>query len=235
MMNARRRRFVLVTAVLAALAAPAAVHAQDTGQESPSAPAKPKKKPKKKPAPPPAADETKPAQEETKPAQDDTKPAGDDTKAASDDGKPAGEGKKAAADDSSKPPEVDITDTREDPNTRYLFAGLRYRGTVIPQFIESLFVDEGGTFYSNLIGVELDVRKNGQSMIPWIAYADYSTGDTLFHQKGSDPMIAGNYTVVRSNLKMIYLGLDELWSVPIDPQTHHWDFEFGFGVGLGIV
>jgi hypothetical protein len=133
---------------------------------------------------------------------------------------------------------VDITDTREDPSIRYYFIGLRYRGTIIPQFLMNLFVDEGATIYTNMFGVEFDMRKGGQSMIPWIVYADYTMGDTLFHQKNAmttgvqgNP---GNYSVVNSSLKMVYLGLDELWSVPID-ESHHWDFEFGFGVGVGFV
>jgi hypothetical protein len=129
--------------------------------------------------------------------------------------------------------EVDITNTKEDPETRYYFLGLRYRGTIVPQFLENLFVDEGGTVYSNTFGIELDMRKGGQSMIPWIVYQDYSMGDTLFHQKGQS-IIPGNYSVVNSSIKMLTIGLDELWSAPID-QAHHWDFEFGFGVGVGFV
>jgi hypothetical protein len=129
---------------------------------------------------------------------------------------------------------VDITDTKEDLDKRYYFLGLRYRGTIIPQFFESLFVDEGGTVYSNTFGLELDMRKGGQSTIPWIVYTDYNMGDTLFHQKGTDQTLAGNYTIVSSGLKAIYLGLDELWSAPLD-TNHHLDFEFGFGVGIGFV
>jgi hypothetical protein len=131
-------------------------------------------------------------------------------------------------------PTVDNTDTKEDPNVRYYFIGLRYRGTIIPQFFESLFVDEGRTVYSNTFGVEIDMRKGGQSMIPWIIFTEYGMSDTLFHQKGTDTALPGNYSVVNSSLKALYLGLDELWSAPID-ESHHWDFEYGFGVGIGIV
>jgi hypothetical protein len=120
--------------------------------------------------------------------------------------------------------EEPITYTTEDPN--------RYHGTIIPQFLENLFVDDGATVYSNSIGLELDMRKGGQSMIPWITYTDYGMGDTLFLTKGKDPNNAAQYSVVNSGLKAIYLGLDELWSVPV---ANHFDFEFGFGVGLGLV
>jgi hypothetical protein len=141
--------------------------------------------------------------------------------------------KPAAAPVTVKDSEVPITDTREDPNRRYYFIGVRYRGTVIPQFLMDLFVDEGTTVYSNNIGIEFDMRKQGQSTIPWIVYSDYSMGDTLFHQKGQ-PTIPSNYSVVNSSLKALYLGLDQLWSVPLD-ESHHWDFEFGFGVGVGVL
>jgi hypothetical protein len=133
----------------------------------------------------------------------------------------------------SKDADVPITDTREDPGRRYYFVGLRYRGTVIPQFLMDLFIDEGTTVYTNTFGAEFDMRKQGQSTIPWIVYTDYSMGDTLFHQKGT-PNDAGNWTVVNSSLKALYLGLDQLWSIPLD-ESHHWDFEFGFGVGVGVL
>ncbi|MGA2450064.1 MAG: hypothetical protein ABTD50_15395 [Polyangiaceae bacterium] len=128
--------------------------------------------------------------------------------------------------------EEPIDYTVEDPTKTYYFIGARYRGTVIPQFLESLFVDDGATVYSNSVGIEFDLRKGGQSMIPWINYTDYSMGDTLFLTKGKDPNTASQYSVVNSGLKAIYFGLDELWSVPMDM---HWSFEFGFGVGLGLV
>lgn len=241
---AARSRFFAVPLVLVLVTAASGAQAQ-LDADQPATPA-PKPKPGKKPAKPakkPAKEETKaaPAEEGTpKPAADADKPAAEEGKAAPEEAKPADEAdkKKAAPEEVAKESESDITNTREDPNVRYYFVGLRYRGTVIPKFIENLFVDEGATVYSNTVGVELDMRKGGQSMMPWVAFTDYSMGDTLFHQKGSTvvpPVDAPNYSVVNSSLKAIYLGLDELWSVPIDPQTHHWDFEFGFGVGIGVV
>jgi hypothetical protein len=127
----------------------------------------------------------------------------------------------------------DSNNTFEDSKETYYFVGARYRGTVIPQFIENLFVDDGATVYSNTIGAELDMRKEGHSTIPFITYTDYSLGNTLFLQKGKSSD-AGNITMVSSSLKAIFLGLDELWSVPLEP-THKVDYEFGFGVGLGFV
>ena len=127
----------------------------------------------------------------------------------------------------------DITDTFEDPSRTYLFVGLRYRGTVIPQFFENIFIDNGATFYSNSFAIELDIRKGRNSIIPWIEYADYATGNTLFHQKGQDPTNASFYSVVKSSLKAVYIGVDERWAVNI--VRDKFDYEAGFGVGLGAI
>jgi hypothetical protein len=83
------------------------------------------------------------------------------------------------------------------------------------------------------VGLELDMRTDGHSTIPWIQYSNYDTGDILFFQKGK-PDDPANYSDVKSRLGAIYLGLDELWSTPLD-EAHHWDFEYGFGVGLGVL
>jgi hypothetical protein len=125
-----------------------------------------------------------------------------------------------------------MTYTKEDPAKKYYFVGLRYRGTIIPQFMENLFVNDGATIYSNTIGAELDMRQDGKSLIPWIAVTTYSTGNILFLQKGKDPTDPDQYSIVNSGLWSIYVGIDELWSMPI---ADHLDFEYGFGVGVGYV
>ncbi|MGH7269389.1 MAG: hypothetical protein ACREJ3_03080, partial [Polyangiaceae bacterium] len=125
----------------------------------------------------------------------------------------------------------DDTNTAEDPNRRYYFIGARYRGTIVPAFIEHLFVNEGATVYSNTIGAEVDMRKGGQSMIAWIQYTEYTFDNTLFWQKGT-PDLPQNYSIVNSGLKSVYVGLDEVWSTPI---AKHLDFEYGFGIGIGAI
>jgi hypothetical protein len=132
--------------------------------------------------------------------------------------------------------EVPVTVTNELPGKKYYFIGLRYRVTVIPQFLVGLFVNEGGTFVSHQVGAELDMRKDGQSTIPWIAFQTFGFGDTLFLQKNGQPPAdqASNWSVVNSGLSGLFLGLDELWSAPLD-SDHHVDFEYGFGVGVGVI
>lgn len=133
------------------------------------------------------------------------------------------------------PPETapQATDTYEKPGQRYYFVGARYRGNLIPQFLMNMFVNDGATLFSNSAGIEMDIRSDGHSTIPWISYANYDTGDILFYQKGK-PDDPTNYSDVKSRLGAIYLGLDEMWSTPLD-ESHHWDFEYGFGVGIGVL
>lgn len=125
------------------------------------------------------------------------------------------------------------TDVTEKPGKTYYFIGLRYRGDIVPKFMENLFVDGGKTFYSNTIGVEADIRKDGFSFIPALSYVEYgSGGDVLFLEKGKDANLAGNWSNVNSSLKAIYATADLLWSAKIHKNI---DFEFGAGFGLGVL
>jgi len=124
-------------------------------------------------------------------------------------------------------------DTKEDPAKKYYFIGLRYRGDVIPVFIENIFVNGGKTVYSNSFGAEIDIRKDHFSLIPALQYTQLSTGgDVLFEQKSADASMASNWSVVNSNLAGVFLSVDLLWSVPI---ADHWDFEYGADFGLGVI
>jgi hypothetical protein len=183
----------------------------------------------------------------TKPAADTAEPAPAPEPAAAPESKPAPPpadeektekkpDKAATSAATENAPDEAATSTHEKKGERYYFPGIRYRVTVIPQFIVNLFVNEGATFVSHTIGAELDMRKDDQSIIPWIAYQSFGTGDTLFLQKNGvgDPTQPANWSVVNSSLGALFLGLDEQWSVPLD-ENHHFDFEYGFGVGLGVL
>ncbi|MDB4944883.1 MAG: hypothetical protein JWP97_4417 [Labilithrix sp.] len=123
------------------------------------------------------------------------------------------------------------TDVEELKDKTYLFVGAHYRGNVIPQFMLNLFVDKGATIYSNSVGIELDRRKNGFSVIPALSFTEYGTGDILFKEKGSKD-IPGNYSLVNSSMKAIYATVDLLWSAKLSKNL---DFEYGAGFGLGVV
>lgn len=131
--------------------------------------------------------------------------------------------------------EPKITDVLEEKGESYYFLGLNYHLTIIPAFIINLFVDEGpNTVLSNTFGLSFDVRKDHFSIVPGINFTDYSMDPVLFLQKGKNPADPGDWGLVHSNLKAVYVTVDLLWSVPIAKQGQV-DFEFGFSAGLGGV
>jgi hypothetical protein len=125
----------------------------------------------------------------------------------------------------------DITDVEEVPGRTYFFVGLRYRGNVVPGFMLNMFVDEGKTIYTNMIGAEFDIRKDGFSLVPALSYHELGTGDILFKQKGTKDIV-GNYSVVNSGMKVVYASVDLLWSTKLSKNV---EFEYGAGFGLGAV
>lgn len=130
------------------------------------------------------------------------------------------------------PAEVwDVTDVSEIPGRSYYFVGLRYRGNIIPAFLLNMFVEGGETIYTNMIGAEFEIRKDGFSMIPALSYHELGTGDILFKQKNTED-IAGNYAVVNSGMKVLYASVDLLWSAKLSKNV---EFEYGAGFGLGAV
>jgi hypothetical protein len=83
-----------------------------------------------------------------------------------------------------------------------------------------------------MISLELDIRRNGFSILPAISFTDHGMESTLFLQKGVDPNLAGEWSLVTSALKGMYATVDLLWSVPIAKE---WAFEYGAGVGIGLM
>jgi hypothetical protein len=128
-----------------------------------------------------------------------------------------------------------ITDVLENKGQSYYFLGVNYRLNIVPQFIVGLFVDEGqSTFVTSTVGISLDVRKDHFSIVPGLNFSEYGFDPVLFLQKNKDPSDPGNWGLVHSTLKAIYLTVDLLWSVPI-AKKGQVDFEFGFSAGLGGV
>jgi hypothetical protein len=151
---------------------------------------------------------------------------GGDTKA-----DPQSDAKKSGGNVEPPHEEWDIKNVDEAEGRSYLFTGIRYRGAIIPKFMLNMFVDEGKTIYTNTIGLELDIRKDGFSLIPALSYAELGTGDILFKEKGTKEL-AGNYNLINSSLKVIYATADLLWSTKINKNL---EFEYGAGFGLGVV
>jgi hypothetical protein len=111
----------------------------------------------------------------------------------------------------------------------YYFVGLRYRGIIVPSFLESLFASGGTTLYVHGIGPEFAIRKDNFefNLSPWLAF--YNMDETAFKGK-NDPETA--WELVSTKITMLYLTSDFLWSHPFSPE---WALNYGFGAGFGIV
>jgi len=132
-----------------------------------------------------------------------------------------------------EPPEdTSSSNVLERPGKTYYFVGARYRGVVLPKFVLNAIIDGGRSVYQNSAGIELDIRKDGFSIIPAISFIEYGMGDTLFLQKGKDPTDGSYWSNINSSLKAIYLTTDIMWSVKVNKYV---DFEYGAGFGLGFL
>jgi hypothetical protein len=136
---------------------------------------------------------------------------------------------------STAPTEESATDVIEKKGQGYYFLGANYRMNIVPAFLINLFVDQGpSTVVTSTAGLSFDYRKDHFSIVTGLNFTEYGMGDVLFLQKGKDPSDPGNWGLVSSSLKAIYLTVDLLWSVPI-AKKGQVDFEFGFSAGLGGV
>lgn len=128
-------------------------------------------------------------------------------------------------------PEVDKeTSPVEDPGKTYLFAGLRYRGIVVPKFMFSAFgADGGSTVYAHSFGPEFAVRKDGFEYQFALTYTGYGMDPTPIKSK-SDPVYA--FELIESNIKVLYITADFLWSHSFSPKVA---LNYGVGAGFGLV
>ena len=111
----------------------------------------------------------------------------------------------------------------------YMFVGLRYRGIIVPQFMINMFGEGGDGVYVNAFGPEFSIRRDNFEYNFSIWYADYGMDPTTFKAK-DDPIDA--WEIVESDLKVIYLTADFLWSTDLNPQ---FAINYGMGAGIGFV
>lgn len=116
------------------------------------------------------------------------------------------------------------------PGKTYHFLGLRYRGYIVPKFMQNMFGADGGrTVYVHDFGPEFAIRKDGFEYLFALTYADYGMKPTPF-KASSDPDTA--WEIIESEIKMIQLTADFLWSQEFSPE---FSLNYGMGAGLGIV
>jgi hypothetical protein len=230
----RARALVCVVAMIAAATVSRPALAQDKSAPKPPA----KADATAKPAAPKATEPQSPMSasvtgKDRSAAKDDKVPA--TASADSTQTKPTGNNDEEAETTEIAPPPSsnrNPNDPFEDSRTNYRFVGVRYRGTIVPKAILNIFVNEGATIYSNSVGIEFEQRHDGFSIIPALTFSEYGQGDTLFLEKGKPDSVIGNWSMINSQMKALYLSVDFLWSKKISRTL---DFEYGFGAGLGAL
>lgn len=143
------------------------------------------------------------------------------------------EGEEKPAEIKSPPPTDEQAAGADSPLEKrgetYRFIGLRYRGVIVPKFMMNLFGDGGRTVYVDAFGPEFTIRKDEFEYVLSIWYADYGMQDTPF-KASSDGEDA--WEIVNSEIKVIYLTADFLWTHQFNPQ---FGLNYGMGAGFGIV
>lgn len=132
--------------------------------------------------------------------------------------------------DAKVEPTVDDSNSPvEDAGKTYNFVGARYRLIVVPKFIISMFADGGTTVAVHSGGPEFGVRKAGFEFNFALWLAGYGMDPTPFKAKtdGEDA-----WELVESNIKVLYLTSDFLWSHSFSPQLA---LNYGMGAGIGFV
>ena len=122
-------------------------------------------------------------------------------------------------------------DPFEEENKAYRFIGLRFRNLIVPKFMLNIFADGGTSVNVFSFGPELAIRKGGTEFDFALSYADYSMDPFLF--KGSTD---GNdaWEKVSSSMKAVYLTVDLLYNIPLDPKGQ-FAILIGGGVGIGAI
>ncbi len=134
----------------------------------------------------------------------------------------------AAEDDNELSPAVDPTDPHEEDSKDYYFLGAFYRHSFIPTFMIDLFTQEATRARNPGFGLEFTMRKAGFSIITSLFYQRFAV-DGPFLANGDPP---AQVEFIESDLFTVMGGVDFMWSTPINDM---FSFEYGMGVGLGVV
>ena len=125
-------------------------------------------------------------------------------------------------------PPRDSTDPFEDPHEGYYFVGLMYRQTVVPQFMQGLFVDGGAVVSNPGFGGQFEYRKNNFSILGNLWWQDFAFNGP--YREAGDP--ATNTEILDSGWSVLFASAAFLWSTPFNDVVA---LEYGIDVGLGVV
>ncbi len=143
--------------------------------------------------------------------------------------KPEGESDAAVANAAAAEAD-ELSSPIEREGKSYMFVGLRYRGIIVPKFMFGVFGADGGTtVYANSFGPEFAIRKDNFEYNFAVTYTGYGMDPTPI-KSSSDPEDA--WEIVESNIKVLYLTADFLWSHDFSPEVA---VNYGIGAGFGFV
>jgi hypothetical protein len=153
-------------------------------------------------------------------------------KASDEEGKDSegGEGGQKGSADAAAAEADELSSPVERPGKTYRFVGLRYRGIIVPEFMFGVFGADGGTtVYAHSFGPEFAMRKDNFEYNFALTYTGYGMDPTPI-KSSSDPEDA--WEIVESQIKVLYLTADFLWSHDFTPEVA---VNYGIGAGFGIV
>ncbi len=115
------------------------------------------------------------------------------------------------------------------PGKTYRFIGARYRGIIVPKFMQNLFASGGRTVYVHAFGPEFAIRKDGfeYNLAMWLGL--YNMDDTGFKGKNDGE---NAWELIKANIQILYLTSDFLWSHEFTPELA---LNYGVGAGFGFV
>jgi hypothetical protein len=117
----------------------------------------------------------------------------------------------------------------EDKAAHPIWVGARFRGVILPKFVQRLFVDGGRELIGPGFGGFVAIPVGGVEVIPSLSYVDYSLADTPFKGKNAPDT---EWEIDSSTLKALLLEVDLAWNIPLDDEKN-WNVRLGGGVGLG--
>ena len=125
-----------------------------------------------------------------------------------------------AAHDSSSP--------YEDPHSEYMFLGIGYQHSFLPEFVLSLFTEESVGTNNPRVALEFTYRKDNFDIIGSLYWQRFETYGPFLGPGDEDTEVE----MIDSSLGAVMAGVTFLWSTPFNDV---FAFQYGLGLGIGMV
>ncbi|HVY45522.1 MAG TPA: hypothetical protein VHB21_06560 [Minicystis sp.] len=112
---------------------------------------------------------------------------------------------------------------------RPMWVGARFRGILLPKFIQRLFVDGGRELVGPGGGATFTFPVGDVDLVTSLGYVDYGLGETPFKGKNAPDT---EWEIDSSTLKALLLEAGLAWSIPLDADKK-WNVRLGGSLGVG--